>query len=126
LTEYVRNVWEKNKIVQYKDDLIQQSDLIYIDPDDSNPINFRTHFYSPTKFFANKFFETFWFNMTIVWLITLLFYVTLYFEYLSKLLNLLGKLKPKKTIKIPLPNFKVLIDKIKRKKTTVVTTQKEH
>jgi len=93
LTEIVKNIYEKNKIVDFKDQLIQQTDPIYLDPDDSHFFSFRSHFYAPNKHFMGKIFDTFWFNSFIIWLITILLYVSLYYDALKKGLNFMGKVK---------------------------------
>ena len=94
--DQVKKVFEKNKIIQYKDELIQQIDPIYRDPDIEGFFNFRSHFYAPRKYFAGKYHETYWFNLMFIWALTLFFYVTLYYELLKKLLDLPEKIKFKK------------------------------
>lgn len=98
-SDIVKKIYEKNKIVQYKSDLIQQTDPIYLDPPTDNPVNFRSHFYAPRKFFAGTFFDTFWFNVVIIWLMTMLLYLTLYFESLKKTLDLWDKIKLNQKLK---------------------------
>ena len=93
VADILKKIYEKSKIVQYKDELIQQVDPIFLDPPTSNPINFRAHFYAPRKFFAGTFFDTFWFNVIIIWLMTLLLYITLYFEILKKVLGFWEKVQ---------------------------------
>ncbi len=85
-----------------------------MDPDNSNPINFRSHFYAPRKYFMGMYFETFWFNITIVWIYTALFYVALYYELLTKALTAFGKISiPNPFARIKLKKF---FTKFKRKK----------
>ncbi|HAF31151.1 MAG TPA: ABC transporter [Bacteroidales bacterium] len=94
--DQVKKVFEKNKIIQYKDELIQQVDPIYRDPDVEGFFNFRSHFYAPRKYFAGKYHDTYWFNLIFVWVMTLFMYITLYYELLKKLLDLPEKIKFKK------------------------------
>ncbi|MDA3952965.1 MAG: ATP-binding cassette domain-containing protein [Bacteroidales bacterium] len=94
--DQVKKAFEKNHIVQYKNELIQQKDPIYRDPDIEGFLNFRSHFFAPRKYFAGKFHETYWFNLIFIWVLTLFFYITLYYELLKKLLDLPEKLKFKK------------------------------
>lgn len=86
LQDIVRKVYEKNPILRYKDRLIQQVDPIFLYPSEDNFLGFRTHFYAPKKYFAGKYFNTFGFNIVIIWIITLLFYVTLYYDLLKRFL----------------------------------------
>ncbi len=89
--EIVTNLYEKNKIIRYKEKLVQQSDPIFQDPEPEGFLSFRAHFYAPKKHFAGKYFDTFWFNQVIVWIMTILLYIALYYDALKKLLNLSGK-----------------------------------
>jgi hypothetical protein len=91
VADIVEKTFEKNKIIEYKNRLIQQVDPIFQDPTPSSFVAFRSHFYAPTKHFAGNFFDTFWFNMVVVWIITLLLYVTLYYDLLKKGVNSFGK-----------------------------------
>lgn len=90
-TDIVRKIYEKNKIIAYKDRLIQQTDPIYESPWIDNPFDFRAQFYSPTKHFAGKDMDTFWFNMWMVWFMTIVSYVALYYDWLKKFMDLFQK-----------------------------------
>ncbi len=87
ISEIVRKVFEKNKIIQYKDRLIQQVDPIFLDPEPSGYFSFRTHLFAPRKYFAGHYIDTFWFNLMVVWSMIIFLYITLYFDLLKKLLN---------------------------------------
>lgn len=112
--EIVKNIYEKNKVLVYDGRIIQQIDPIFLEPDDTGTIGFRSHLFAPHKYFLGKYYETYWFNILVLWVFTLLFYVTLYFELLSKLMNSIEKVKiilekvriPKIKMKIKLPKFK--------------------
>ena len=93
--DQVKKAFEKNKIIQYKDELIQQIDPIYRDPDIEGYFNFRSHFFAPRKYFAGKFHDTYWFNLIFVWFLTAFLYITLYFNVLNKILDLSEKIKIK-------------------------------
>ena len=95
VSDIVRKVYEKNKILEFKQELVQHYDPIYQDPIPASPISIRTHFYSPVKPFLGKTFDTYWFNITVVWILTLLFYVILYFDGLKKLLTFSERFKKK-------------------------------
>ncbi len=90
-SDIVKKIYEKNKILAYKDRLIQQVDPIFEMPWVNHPFDFRAHFYSPIKHFAGKNIHTFWFNMGVVWLMTLLLYMALYYDWLKKLIDLFQK-----------------------------------
>jgi ABC-type multidrug transport system ATPase subunit/uncharacterized tellurite resistance protein B-like protein len=94
--DQVKKVFEKNKIIRYKDELIQQIDPIYKDADIEGYFNFRSHFYAPRKYFAGKYYDTYWFNLMFIWAMTFFLYITLYYNVLKKLLDLPEKIKFKK------------------------------
>ncbi|KPK88195.1 MAG: ABC transporter [Bacteroides sp. SM23_62_1] len=85
--EHVRKVFEKNKMVEYRNGLIQQIDPVYKDPFPRNWFGFRSHFFAPRKYFLGRYFDTYWFNMGFIWFLTILFYITLYLDLLKKLVQ---------------------------------------
>lgn len=93
LTDLVRKTFEKNKVVQYGNELVQQNDPIYRDPIPRSLFDFRSHFLAPRKHFLGMYFDTFWFNLAIIWLMTIILYITLYYETLKKLIDYFGKIK---------------------------------
>jgi ABC-type multidrug transport system ATPase subunit/uncharacterized tellurite resistance protein B-like protein len=94
--DQVKKAFEKKKIIRFRDELIQQVDPIYRDPDIEGYFNFRSHFFAPRKYFAGKFRDTYWFNLIFIWFLTAFLYVTLYFNLLKNLLDLPEKIKLKK------------------------------
>ncbi|MFC2116460.1 ATP-binding cassette domain-containing protein [Bacteroidota bacterium] len=93
IEDQVRKVYEKNKMVEYRYELIQQIDPIYLDPFPSGWLSFRSHFFAPRKYFAGRYIDTYWFNIGFIWFLSLLFYVILYFNLLYKLIHLPEKFK---------------------------------
>lgn len=91
VTDIVRKIYEKNKIIAYKDRLIQQTDPIYEMPWINHPFDFRAQFYSPVKHFAGRNMDTFWFNMWMVWFMTIGAYVALYYDWLKRFMDLFQK-----------------------------------
>jgi hypothetical protein len=88
ISDIVRKVYEKNKILEYDQQLVQHYDPIYQDPNVDGVLTLRTHFFSPVKPFLGKTYDTFWYNMIVIWLLTIFLYVALYFEWLRKLISL--------------------------------------
>ncbi len=89
----VRKVFEKNKMVEFRYELVQQTDPIYLDPYPSGWFSFRSHFFAPRKYIAGRYIDTFWFNIGFIWFLSLLFYIILYYNLLYKLIHLPEKLK---------------------------------
>jgi hypothetical protein len=77
---------------------VQKIDPIYLDPMDSDWG--RAHFFAPRKKFFGKYYDTYWVNICVIWGMSLVLMVTLYFELLKKLINgleiLFSKLSRKK------------------------------
>ncbi len=96
LGEIVKKSFEKNKILEFDHELVQQIDPIYKDPAATSPVNIRTHFFAPRKYFAGTFFDTYWFNICVIWLFSALLYVTLYYDLLKRMMNFFGNIRIKK------------------------------
>ena len=96
LGEIVKKSFEKNKILEFDHELVQQIDPIYKDPTTTGLINVRTHFFAPRKYFAKTFFDTYWFNISLIWVYSALLYVMLYYDGLKKFMDFLGKISFKK------------------------------
>lgn len=91
VSDIVTKTYEKNKIIRYKNRLIQNYDPIYLEPRPKNIMDFRSQFMAPVKKFLGFSFDTFWFNMLIIWVYAGLLYVTLYYELFKKIVNLSNK-----------------------------------
>jgi len=61
-------------------------------PDNFSRIGIRAHFYAPKKLFFGKYYDTFWFDLTIIWLMSFLLYIPLYYNHLRKLIEFFGKI----------------------------------
>ncbi len=79
---FVENKNELNRIVEINEKLIQKIYPIYTDPirQDNAFLDFRTHFFAPQKLMFGYYFDTLWFNVVVIWAVTLLFYITLYYK----------------------------------------------
>jgi hypothetical protein len=84
LAEFVENNNETVRIIEYQGELIQKIDPIYLDPDTKLV---KAHFYAPRKYFFGQYKSTFWVNTFVIWFMTLLLYLLLYFRGLRKLLD---------------------------------------
>lgn len=87
LADLVKNVSEKERIVEYEGRLYQQINPIFVDPKPAGPLDYRAHFFAPQKNLLGSMVSTFLFNNLIIWLMTILLYITLYFELLRKLVK---------------------------------------
>ena len=84
----VKNVAEPQRIVERNGSLVRKINPIYMRPSDGKGfLDFRTQFYVSEKYFAGKYFPTMVFNMAIIWLMTVIMCIALYYDLLRKLVN---------------------------------------
>jgi ABC transport system ATP-binding/permease protein len=95
LADLVKNISEKERIIEYNGELIQQINPIFQDISTDNPLNYRAPFFAPTKNLLGTEVSTYWFDILMIWLMSLLLYITLYFELLRKLINSFDKVPGK-------------------------------
>jgi len=95
LADMVKKVFEKekNKLLVSDHRLVQQIDPIYLDPRVFGKFDFRAHLFAPRKHFMGKFYDTYWFNMAVIWCFTIFLYLMLYFEVIKNILDLPEKIK---------------------------------
>ena len=84
LEEFVTNKNETDRILEYKNHLYQKINPIYLDPE--SPF-IKAHFYAPRKMVFGQYIDTFWVNIGVIWFITIILYLILYFRLLKKLLD---------------------------------------
>ncbi len=93
LEDLLLNISTRLKVVEENQHLIQQIDPIYKDPvTQGSWMNYRSHFYAPRKHFAGMLYDTYGFNLIVIWLFSLVLYFTLYFESFKKLMDLFSRL----------------------------------
>jgi ABC-type multidrug transport system ATPase subunit len=91
LADLVKNVSVKDRIIEFKGELIQQINPVFVTPEPDHALDYRAHFFAPEKNLFGSMVSTFWFNILVIWLMTLALYVTLYFEWLRKFIDLFDK-----------------------------------
>ena len=96
LLEIVSKPYERKKILLFNNTLVQNTDPIYLDPYKKGFLNFRTHFYAPSKYIFGMKTDTFIFNISIVLISSIFLYLALYFELLGKAVSFFENLKFRK------------------------------
>ncbi len=91
LSDYVKDKNSLNKILELDGHLIQKADPVYL-----SPKGFRAHFYAPEKRVFGSYFDTFWVNLIVIWTMSLILAIMLYFDLLRKFIEGTGKLFEKK------------------------------
>lgn len=69
---------------------IQRVDPVYLDAKESNLG--RAHFFAPTKQFLGTSYPTYWFNILVIWVMSITLMITLYFDVFKWVLKTLGKI----------------------------------
>lgn len=92
VAELVKNTGETNRIVEKDGKLIQKIFPVYKRPEPEHLVDFNAQFYMPAKHFLNRDVDTYFFNMAVIWSMTLVLSFTLYFDVLRRIMKALGSL----------------------------------
>ena len=87
LSDLVRNINVKERVAEYNGTLVQQINPIFTLPEPSSSLDYRASFFSPRKHFAGVYFETYVFNVMVIWFMSIVMYIALYFEWLAKFIR---------------------------------------
>ncbi len=90
LSDFATNRNDLDKIVIANHQLIQKADPIYKVPRYSDFMN--AHFYAPGKLLWGQYIPTLWANILMLWFMTLILGITLYFDLFRKIIEGTGKL----------------------------------
>ena len=86
--DMVQNNSEINRILEWRGKLVQKYYPIYFtDHRPANPLDFTANFYVPTKPLWGTVYDTLYFNIAVIWVFTLVLYVTLYYQLLQKVIS---------------------------------------
>ncbi|MBX2966178.1 MAG: ATP-binding cassette domain-containing protein [Cyclobacteriaceae bacterium] len=92
IVEFVKNLTETHRIIEKDGKLIQKIYPIYKDPDPDHVIDFDAQFYMPKKHFLNSNMDTLFFNTGVIWSMTLVLAIALYFDVLRRIIDGFGNL----------------------------------
>lgn len=85
LADFVTNSNSLDRIIEYENHLYQKIDPIFQDTEHKF---LKAHFYAPRKMFFGKYYDTFWVNIIVIWVMSIMLYLTLHFKVLPRVLNL--------------------------------------
>ncbi|PIB34859.1 ABC transporter ATP-binding protein [Reichenbachiella sp. 5M10] len=91
ITFFLKNATTKDRLLVTQDELIQKIYPIFLSPQPDGPLDFRAHFYAPEKQFLGRYYDTLPFNVVIIWIMSFLLFVTLYFDVLKKIISSFGR-----------------------------------
>jgi ABC-type multidrug transport system ATPase subunit len=83
LTDMVRLNNKLNKVIAINGALVPIVDPVFRDAK-----GIRSHFYAANKKIGNQIIDTFWFNIGVLWLMSFLLMITLYFDLFKKIVGL--------------------------------------
>ncbi len=93
LSDMLLNKDEIYSIVEKGGILVRKFEPVYMVPASRTG---RAHLYAPVKRIGNWEFETFWFNIMVIWFTTLILYVTLYYDLLRKMISYFERMRLRK------------------------------
>lgn len=84
----VKNIQTKRRVVTSGDELVQLIYPIYAKNEHpQHALDFRTNFYYPEKYFAGNYLDTKIFNVIIIWLMTIILFIAVYYDWLRRILR---------------------------------------
>lgn len=92
IAEFTKNLSEPHRVIEKDGKLVQKIYPIYKDPDPDHIVDFDAQFYMPSKHFLNMNIDTLIFNTMVIWSMTLILALTLYFDILRKIIDGIGSL----------------------------------
>lgn len=99
IADAVKNLAETHRIIEKDGKLVQKIYPIYKNPDPDHVVDFDAQFYMPAKHFLSQDVDTFIFNNGVIWTMTIVLAITLYFDVLRKIIDGMGNIsnpRPKK------------------------------
>jgi hypothetical protein len=92
IADLVKNLSETHRSIEKDGKLIQKIYPVYKDPDPDHTIDFNAQFYMPKKHFLGRNIDTFFFNLGVIWSMSLVLGIALYFDVLRKIIDGIGSL----------------------------------
>ncbi|MEP2771843.1 MAG: ATP-binding cassette domain-containing protein [Fulvivirga sp.] len=85
----LKNINTIYRVIELDDHLIQKIYPVYFDDHEpAHLFDFRVKFYAPKKHFAGGFYDTLFFNISVIWVMSVVLFVILYFNGLKALIGL--------------------------------------
>jgi ABC transport system ATP-binding/permease protein len=99
IADAVKNLAETHRVIEKDGKLVQKIYPIYKNPDPDHMVDFDAQFYMPAKHFLRNDVDTFVFNNAVIWSMSLVLGILLYFDVLRRIIDGLGNISrpmPKK------------------------------
>lgn len=101
LSDLVKNVSVKERLLEYDGKLIQQLNPIFQETKPANLFDYRTAFFLPEKNLLGVTVSTYLFDILVIWLMAGFCYLALHQEWLRRLVNLFGNMKIPNKVTVP-------------------------
>ena len=88
LAAFVLNTNLGQQFVEKPNEIIRKFQPVFMAPAANNG---RSHFCAPYKLIGNLQIDTFWFNLMVIWLVSIVLFIALYFTVLRKILSVFDK-----------------------------------
>ena len=99
IAELVKNTSETHRIIEKDGKLIQKIYPVYKNPDPDHIIDFDAQFYMPAKHFLSRNIDTFYFNTGVIWSMSLVLAILLYFDVLRRIIDGISNLSTPAALK---------------------------
>lgn len=84
----LKNTSTKRRIIDHENKLIQKIYPIYAKKEfPKGALDFRSNFYYPEKHFAGMYIDTKIFNLIIIWIMTIVLFIAVYYDWLRKIIR---------------------------------------
>ncbi len=93
LSDIVRKATVTDKIKREGDYLFRNFEPIFLNPSEPGLFSLRSHFFAPNKYVAGEQVSTLVFNLIVIWIMSMILFITLYYDLLGKLISGLGRMK---------------------------------
>jgi len=93
MADFVENIHTAGRVQVLEDGLMRKIYPIYSKPNTENWINFKSVFYAPEKAIFGLVISTYWVNVMVIWLMTILLMIVLYFDWLKKIVDGIGDIQ---------------------------------
>ena len=88
ISNLVKNISAPERVIEVDNRLIQKIYPIYQEKQTPQHLmDFRTIFYAPSKYILGYHLDTLYFNLIIIWMMTLFLGISLYYDWLRKLVS---------------------------------------
>ncbi|MBS1558608.1 MAG: ATP-binding cassette domain-containing protein [Bacteroidetes bacterium] len=101
LSDLVKNVSVKERLLEYDGKLIQQINPIFQEIKPTSVVDYRTAFFLPEKNLLGTTVSTYLFNILVIWCMAAVCYLALHREWLRKLVDLFGNMKIPNKVTVP-------------------------